>query len=589
MFANPLALVALLAVPAVIALHLLRRRFQPRVVSALFLWVDHDRDPAEGRRWERLRASASLILETLAALFLALALAGPRGCDEGGSHTIIVLDGSASMAAIGADGQTGAERARALVEARLSDLSARDRVTLLESGPRARVLAGPEALADEGARALERWDPAGPGADPADTLALARALGGGAPILFVTDHAPDESPRAPELEVRSVGEAANNVGFIDATRVRGEVSLTLASFSSAAAEGQIVVEGSPPLPFRLEPGATRPLRLSLPGGATLQARLEKTDGAPWQDALALDDRVLLAPPPSRPLRLGSALPAAMNRALGLSAGPGDALGVGRWVAAVPGSVASPADQADLALALPGSATAEGAWVFVISGPSSPEERSEERALIGPFLSTGHPLLAGFSGEGLIWTPGVAATVGADDQPLLLAGTRALLLAHSDGARFTLDIHPWKSTLARSLDWPLLLSNLAALRREALPGPRQTNLRAGEALRWPGAGSGESVVSGPDARTVQTRGELILEDLRPGEHHVRVPEGEAQTVMVNLLSPGESELRSRAGGAWAASAAGRQASLVGGGAATALGLAALALLLLDWALLNRRER
>ena len=83
-FLNPLGLLALLAIPTVAALHLFRRRFRPRRVSAVFLWNLEDRTPLAGRTRERLLRSPSLWLELLAALALALALAGPRaGCGGG--------------------------------------------------------------------------------------------------------------------------------------------------------------------------------------------------------------------------------------------------------------------------------------------------------------------------------------------------------------------------------------------------------------------------------------------------------------------------------------------------------------------------
>jgi hypothetical protein len=38
MFATPLGLLALLAIPAIVAIHLFRRRFPVRPVAGLFLW-----------------------------------------------------------------------------------------------------------------------------------------------------------------------------------------------------------------------------------------------------------------------------------------------------------------------------------------------------------------------------------------------------------------------------------------------------------------------------------------------------------------------------------------------------------------------
>ncbi|MBM3978468.1 MAG: hypothetical protein FJ299_15960 [Planctomycetes bacterium] len=104
-FHLPWGLLALLAVPAILALHLFRRRFQPRVVSALFLWAPDDHVVVAGRKREPLRQSVSLWSELLAAACLALALAGPRSCgQESAEHLVVVLDGSASMAATGTDG-----------------------------------------------------------------------------------------------------------------------------------------------------------------------------------------------------------------------------------------------------------------------------------------------------------------------------------------------------------------------------------------------------------------------------------------------------------------------------------------------------
>jgi hypothetical protein len=48
-FTSPLGLLALLAIPAIVAIHLFRRRFPPRPVAGLFLWQAVTTDAA-GRR-----------------------------------------------------------------------------------------------------------------------------------------------------------------------------------------------------------------------------------------------------------------------------------------------------------------------------------------------------------------------------------------------------------------------------------------------------------------------------------------------------------------------------------------------------------
>ena len=102
-FTSPLGLLALLAIPAIVAIHLFRRRFPPRPVAGLFLWQAVQQTPQGGGRISKLPVTASLILECLAALALALILSGarlnPASVNE---HLIFLLDDSASMAAVNA-------------------------------------------------------------------------------------------------------------------------------------------------------------------------------------------------------------------------------------------------------------------------------------------------------------------------------------------------------------------------------------------------------------------------------------------------------------------------------------------------------
>src|SRR5204862_3887319 len=102
-FTAPWGLLALLGVPAIIAIHLFRRRFPPRPVAGLFLWQTLRQTPEGGGRISKLPITASLILECLAALALALILAGarirPASVNE---HLVVLLDDSASMSATNA-------------------------------------------------------------------------------------------------------------------------------------------------------------------------------------------------------------------------------------------------------------------------------------------------------------------------------------------------------------------------------------------------------------------------------------------------------------------------------------------------------
>ncbi len=122
-FTTPLGLLALLAIPAIVAIHLFRRRFPVRPVAGLFLWQMAQRTPEGGGRITRLPITTSLILECLAALALALILAGARLSPAGVSqHLVVLLDDSASMAAVNAAGESARDRAVRRVLAELDRL-----------------------------------------------------------------------------------------------------------------------------------------------------------------------------------------------------------------------------------------------------------------------------------------------------------------------------------------------------------------------------------------------------------------------------------------------------------------------------------
>jgi hypothetical protein len=132
-FLLPLALVALLTVPAIYLIHVLhgsRRRVR---VPALFLWADLPRASTgrERRRWPP--PSLLLILQLLVATIAALALARPASSSDPPRHLVLVVDASASMLATDvAPNRFAAAKTRAAE--RLRSLAATDRASLIRAG-----------------------------------------------------------------------------------------------------------------------------------------------------------------------------------------------------------------------------------------------------------------------------------------------------------------------------------------------------------------------------------------------------------------------------------------------------------------------
>ena len=190
-FTYPLGLLALLAIPAIVGIHLFRRRFPIRPVAGLFLWHTLRQTPTEGRRIDKLPITVSLILECLAALALALILAGARLSPAAVTqHLVVVLDDSASMAAKNAHGESARDRAARRVLAEVDRLGASARVSLVLSGERPSVLAGPAAYAVEARPALERWKPEAAHHSLALGIRLARELAGASGRLMVMSDMP---------------------------------------------------------------------------------------------------------------------------------------------------------------------------------------------------------------------------------------------------------------------------------------------------------------------------------------------------------------------------------------------------------------
>ena len=329
MFTAPLGLLALLAIPAIVAIHLFRRRFPVRPVAGLFLWQIGRQTPEGGGKIARLPITASLILECIAALALALILAGARVSSAGVSaHLVVLLDDSASMAAVNGRGRERARPRGATRAVELDRLGNTARVTFVQSGERPSVWLGPAARAVEAGPALEKWKPEAPHHSLALGLRLARELAGRTGRLMVMSDVPPGSREEDGVLWVSLGEPLANVGITAAERTltpgegQGAVSLTLGNYSDSSARRRISVSAGDKDVLTREldvPPAVSSLTLPLPAGLP-SVRVGLSD-----DAMARDNEVMLAEPRPRIVSVDNRLPAgrgrqALDKALGAVAG-----------------------------------------------------------------------------------------------------------------------------------------------------------------------------------------------------------------------------------------------------------------------------
>jgi len=176
-FLFPIGLLALLILPVIVVLHLLRERRRRMAVPSLQHWLNVPRR-REGERIRRLPLTLLLLLHLLVAGLLGLALGRPQLAGAPGGavrQMVIVLDTSTSMTAR-AGSRTRFAEAQARALALLRELRPGDRAAIIAAGPAAhRIAEGDAGDIAALAAALDGLRPGGDSADMAGALTLAQA------------------------------------------------------------------------------------------------------------------------------------------------------------------------------------------------------------------------------------------------------------------------------------------------------------------------------------------------------------------------------------------------------------------------------
>lgn len=541
---NLWGLLALLAIPAIIGIHLFRRRFRPRPISGLFLYGHQPQVPASGRTFSRLRRTMSLLAELFAVLAMTWYLCDPHFADrEQARHLVLVLDARMRLRAMDADGSTAEVRARAAAGEAIAALSRDDRVTVITSGAPPRLLAGPGARPSAALAAITAWQADRVWHELDDAVALALELGGAtASTVVVSDRLLTGIPGS--LGVIAVGKPSPTSGLADARWLRdsqgerlavrvlalgggGERKLALLDERGAVLHQQSVT---------LRPGEPQALVIPAPAGladgASLGLRLLGDDPFP------VDDAVTVLRPASRSVRVRIAV-----------AEP-SLTPVRKAIASCAEAVVVEGEQAaHLHIVDAEAEPPQGAWqVRLTSGSAQP--------VLGPFLArSGDPVLADLDCTGVLWSGG--GNVPRDHEALLLAGDTVLLggTRRNRDRLLTISCDLSRSTLTRHSAWPVLWNDIISARSAALPGPRDPNATLGTSLRFPlPPGQTEAVLEDPAGGRAVLRidleGQVLIPGLeRSGIHRLllRDATGEQPWMALNglALDPRLADLRDAA--------------------------------------------
>jgi Ca-activated chloride channel family protein len=313
-FLTPLAFTLAALLPIIVALYFLKLRREEHIVSSVYLWQEMVRDVAANAPWQRLRPNWLLLLQLLFLVTLIVALARPFSWTvaAAGDHLILIVDTSASMAAVDVEPDrltAAAERARHLSGRLPADVP----VTLIAAGSEVQVLLSASTDRGQLDRALDELFPGNDGADMVTALELAGAIAAGEPaaqVVVLSDggvRLPGRLGVGAEVRYLPIGESGDNqaisalsldpdsagqglVAFVRVTNYGGQevqrrltLHAQLSSSSQADGLGEGVLVAAHDLVLPTDDAVALTVPDLPPGTVALEARLEDEDGLPLDD------------------------------------------------------------------------------------------------------------------------------------------------------------------------------------------------------------------------------------------------------------------------------------------------------------------
>lgn len=590
-FLVPLGLLALITLPIIVWLHLIRERRRRVVVPSLLLWQEVPKKVDNQRRL-RLPLTLLLLLHLLAAALLALALSQPQWLSRrsgSGNHLALIIDSSTSMDAregaglFGQEGRTRLDQAREQARSLINGLVPGESLTLISAGPRARVIATGTYDQRTGLLyALDTLVSEGVGSDIPGALTLAQAAldthDGGRIVVFsdnaastISASTATESTRrivrpGTDIEWVSVGSDRDNRAIVafgarPSNRPITPVYARVANYGTTPVETRVFLfgdeqllgthyvnlpaDGEADLTWEKVPAGIRVLRVELEG----------------QDALAADDRASLILEQTRPVQvvLVSAQPGPLERALTAIRGVSVTVVDPVEYATTPTTV-----RADLTIfegMLPDQLPPGGVLLIyppeagntLLTVDTTRPVNTPARVVVPPD-SAASSMFADlslnsvtFATVRVVQPPSWAAVqVLADDVPLILRGQ----VDRSQVSIWTFDLT--RSNLTERLAFPLLVARTV---HDLTPAPLPASMLAGEVLTvQPGVYAETLTITDPTGQTRQidlmtTGAAMAIEDFtQTGVYILTERAGDKvlheQRIAVNAGSPAESDLRPR---------------------------------------------
>ncbi len=218
----PAALAFSIIIPVILLFYFMRPKRQERVVGSTLLWQQASQDLQASRPWQRLRITALLLLQLLAAIVIVLVLARPATFMRSpiGGNTIIILQTSASMQATDVP-PSRFEEAKSSIKDLIDGLGPSDQLSLIAMALTPQVLIAFSSDKSQLTTALQRAKVTNQDADLEQALSLATSLAAGhtdAQVLVIGDGhvlTPDQTLVAPfPVRYLEIGTDAPNAALL---------------------------------------------------------------------------------------------------------------------------------------------------------------------------------------------------------------------------------------------------------------------------------------------------------------------------------------------------------------------------------------
>ncbi len=457
-FLNPWGLLALLGIPTLLVIHLLRRKSRTVTASTLFLVSDVLKSREGGRRLQTLRNTLPLWVQLAAVTVLALVLAGPRWVSPTSSLKVaVVLDDSASMAAF------REEALLAIDQVLTSAAGVAGNVEFRVLGTDATPLVTGSSASDVREQLAKDWNPSRGDHDFSEALTLARRLAGAqGAVVLITDHPPEDAELPEGVDWMASGRPTDNAAFLSGTVEGNQWTAILRDFSK-------------------EPKSAILWRV---GGAEswTETPLSKDGIAEISGGFPPDSANLTLELPSDALPIDNVLPLVIpvQKPLGIQAAPGELfdrlMRMAEPVATgVQDLVLSEYDPLD-------PAWPKGSAILFVKDPAK-----SLSLLPGEPVAENDPLMDGLDWRGLLARDSLKAPTRETDIVLLWQGQRPLIFIRPNDAApqlvFNFDVAASNAT--RLPAFALLIHRFLEGRRKEKSAYAAANVAVGERLPNPG--------------------------------------------------------------------------------------------------------